>query len=132
MHECRRRSGPASRRLLGVRTASGRNVEVRLRGPAYAQLEGLTTGTSVEVLGAWMHAEVTPGSPRPASDYFAAAGLKVTGSAPQPPAGDGGGSAGGGGAVVAAAAARKRPVLSFNQLVSKDVRAIFIPSESAC
>ncbi|KAL4421241.1 hypothetical protein ABPG75_010532 [Micractinium tetrahymenae] len=124
------KQGEAPRRLLGVRTASRQHVEVRLRGPAYAQTAGLVTGTPIEVQGAWMHAVVSPGDPRPKSNYFAAGALQVTGPGPSPAAGDSGSVAStraGGGAIAAAAASPSRPRLSFNQLVSKDVKAIFIP-----
>lgn len=125
-----------ARSLLGIRTTSGQRVQLRAQGPAAAAADALTTGMPIKVAGRWMHPQATPGKPRE-PPFFLFVDVNSTGSpagAAPPPALTSllGGIAGAAGGVVSGVSkllGPLAPLLSFNQLVSQDVKAIVIPSE---
>lgn len=115
-----------------MRTGNGQRVQLRAQGPAAAQAQGLTTGMRIQVAGTWMHPEARPGQPKP-SPYFMIVDVNASSSAAKPSLQPAVTNPPGG--VASAAAAAGQPaqglarMLSTNQLVSQDVKTIFIPSE---
>ncbi|KAL4440139.1 hypothetical protein ABPG75_003140 [Micractinium tetrahymenae] len=134
--------GNRSYRLLALRLANGRRVQLQLSQPG--QAAGLQTGMRLEVSGRWVQQQQASGTAGVAAAAaaassssgggsgvrrFMAASIRASGGkAARPTLMRAAGVASPGGGVAAAAALTVTPIVrSSNQLVSDQVNAIFIP-----
>lgn len=133
------------RRLLALRLASGRRVQLQLSQPH--QVAGLRTGMRLEVTGRWAQQQLASGAAGVAaaaatassssskgsssSQRFVATSIRASGGkVAVPKLIQAAAVSSPGGGVAAAAAITVAPIVrSSNQLVSNQVNAIFIPSE---
>lgn len=115
-------------RLLAVHTPAGKHVLVH--GCSHEQLETIQTGMEIEVSGGWEQAPAGGRRLASASNAFKATTIRLGKPAFAAPAVTTSGSIAAG-MTMSASAVAPAVTRSTNQLVKKDLSAIFVPSKSS-